>query len=305
MATALPLWSDDLWFWMCYNVFVVVLGYILGPLHFGSDDEIMSRGLQKWEQGNYTSADEEKDGAGDGGEKRETKSAQKKRLNNIHDRADIIASLLTFPLIIYYVCMDFFFTEGRGASEEDRVFGTSYFAVQYCYLYIARQIVSCVFMFTGDCLNVRDVILMTVHHLVSIVAYAGSLGTGRLSYYATFDGVCEITTFHLTFLLYVRTKGVSGAWYAQLNAFCLWAGFIVFRLVLFPCWLYAFYLDCWAGDASTSLCIAEATVAERVFYPAVTILLLAMSAFWFVPISKGFVKTVFPPKEEGETKKTK
>ena len=63
-----------------------------------------------------------------------------------------------------------------------------------------------------------------------------------------------------------------------MNGFCLWAGFIAFRLVLFPRWLYYFYLDCWAGDASTSVCVRDAGLAERVFYPAVTLLLLAMSA---------------------------
>ena len=68
---------------------------------------------------------------------------------------------------------------------------------------------STVFVFTGDQLNARDVFLMCLHHVVSIVAYAGTLTTGRINYYSTWAGVCEITTFHLTILLYVRTKGVS------------------------------------------------------------------------------------------------
>ena len=70
----------------------------------------------------------------------------------------------------------------------------------------------------------------------------------------------------------------------------LWAGFVVFRLVLFPVWLYVFYVDLTVNNAPR---MAEgATWFELCFYPATMTFLLVLSSLWMVPLTKGLIKAL-------------
>ena len=84
---------------------------------------------------------------------------------------------------------------------------------------------------------------MIAHHVLSIVAYSGGLSTGRMLFWGNFDGCCEITLIFLTVLQASKLKGgtfrIAGP-LLLINGICLWLSFLVFRIVLFPVWLYMF-----------------------------------------------------------------
>jgi len=99
-----------------------------------------------------------------------------------------------------------------------------------------------------------------------------------------------------------RTAGWLTANFApllKLNGALLWFTFIVFRLLLFPCWLYLFATD-WSHLLSEEQ-KAKMTWFELVTYPAVTFLLLVLSSMWFASIHKGMMKALVtkdPSKDE-------
>ena len=75
-----------------------------------------------------------------------------------------------------------------------------------------------------------------------------------------------------------------------MSGLLLWAGFVVFRLVLFPVWLYVFYVDLTVNNAPR---MAEgATWFELCFYPATMTFLLVLSSLWMVPLTKGLIKAL-------------
>ena len=84
----------------------------MGPRIFGTDAEISARAARgsKGEQGSYHTVDE------DEGAKKKTV-----KMNNHHDRSDCIASLLCFPLMLYYIFADVLFSGAeRGAGARGR-----------------------------------------------------------------------------------------------------------------------------------------------------------------------------------------
>ena len=132
---------------------------------------------------------------------------------------------------------------------------------------------------------------MTVHHIISSIAYGGGLLTGRLHFWAVFDGCCEVTTIFLSALFLVKTHfppGTHGVVEA-VSGLGLWFAFVVFRLALFPAWLYLWYRDVqehpeFAWDGLLPL--------ERYFYPFVTVTVFVLSCVWMVPITKGILKAL-------------
>jgi len=152
---------------------------------------------------------------------------------------------------------------------------------------MGRQVVSFPAIFMGD-LKLADKILMTVHHVVSIICYGGAIATLRMHWWACLDGCCEVTTIFLNNLLLFRAMDYKGV-FNSLNGVCLWLSFIVFRLVLFSYWLYQFYMDVSNYPDET---IRKTTLFERTVYPCTTILLLLMSTLWFGSITKGMLKAL-------------
>jgi hypothetical protein len=68
------------------------------------------------------------------------------------------------------------------------------------------------------------------------------------------------------------------------NGFLFWASYIPFRLVLFPVWLYWFYLDTHNNE---ELPWEQLSNLEKYAYPFTNVVLLVLSSFWFIKISRG------------------
>lgn len=220
---------------------------------------------------------------------------QKGAESNVHDDADIVGSLPVFAVI---TGLAFYHTLSSGGSVETRWTSTSISSRAFLWLYLVRQLVSFPFVFIGAT-KFSDKVLMTVHHIVSIVAYGNGLLTNRLHWYATLDGCCEITTIFLNVLLAFRAVGYKGV-LNTVNGITLWAAFLIFRLGLFPYWLWCFSVDIARHPGETS---AKVTKFELLFYPATTLLLLAMSIMWFVSLTKGMLKALgmLPARKAGKT----
>lgn len=145
---------------------------------------------------------------------------------------------------------------------------------------------------------------MTGHHLLSIICYGGGLVTTRMHFWACLDGLCEFTTIFLNIVFAFKTlspKDDSKYALAKVGSgVVLWAGFVVFRLVLFPAWLWWFYLDITTNPAQTW---DRVGMIERYFYAGVTVVLLGLSIMWFIPITKGMLKGVRAALGKGPTRK--
>merc|ERR1712113_133219 len=100
-------------------------------------------------------------------------------------------------------------------------------------------------------------------------------------------------------LLLFRAMEYKGV-FNTLNGIILWLSFIVFRLVLFPYWLYQFRMDLKTDPSETA---ARTTLFERTVYPATTIMLFLMSAMWFVSLTKGMLKALGIVKPKSKDKK--
>merc|ERR1711918_64633 len=111
---------------------------------------------------------------------------------------------------------------------------------------------------------------------------------GRMHWYATLDGCCEITTIFLNNLCLFRTLNYKGL-FNSINGISLWATFLIFRLCLFPYWLWQFYADV---SEHPDKSVATVSYFELGFSPATTVLLLAMSTMWFMGITKGMLKAL-------------
>jgi len=215
--------------------------------------------------------------------------------SNRHSDADLIGSIPMFPLICYFAIKH---TYTHSDPAQVRWNETSPAAISFLWAYVMRQVVSFPAVFMGD-LKFADKILMTVHHVASIICYGGGIATLRMHYWACFDGCCEVTTIFLNNLLLFRAMEYKGV-FNTLNGIILWLSFIVFRLVLFPYWLYQFRMDLKTDPSETA---ARTTLFERTVYPATTIMLFLMSAMWFVSLTKGMLKALGIVKPKSKDKK--
>jgi len=215
--------------------------------------------------------------------------------SNRHSDADLIGSIPIFFPLVYFAIKH---TCSHSHPVQTRWTETSPAAISFLWLYVMRQVVSFPGLFLGD-LSLANKILMAVHHVASIICYGGGLATQRMHWYACLDGCCEVTTIFLNMLLLFRAIDYKGV-FNSLNGVALWLSFILFRLVLFPCWLYQFYQDLNNYPGETT---AKTTLFERTCYPATTILLLLMSAQWFVSITKGMLKALGMMKPKLKDKK--
>eukprot|EP00439_Symbiodinium_sp_Y106_P027436 s5793_g3.t1 len=130
-----------------------------------------------------------------------------------------------------------------------------------------------------------------------MAAYVIGLGCGRCHFWGCLDGCCELTTIFLNNLYLLNDVEIDGRrlkeffprWVVAANGIILWLGFIAFRLALFPTWLYMFYKDMEEAPSKSSAVITD---LERYLYPAVNLVLMLLSIAWFVPLTRGMVKSV-------------
>eukprot|EP00928_Gymnodinium_smaydae_P018753 TRINITY_DN17150_c0_g1_i1.p1 TRINITY_DN17150_c0_g1~~TRINITY_DN17150_c0_g1_i1.p1 ORF type:complete len:253 (-),score=28.57 TRINITY_DN17150_c0_g1_i1:68-826(-) len=204
--------------------------------------------------------------------------------SNKHDNADLLGCYPIYPVLAYYAMVH---TLGSSESVASRCFSTSPAAQSFLVLYVVRQIVSFPLVFLGG-LKGRDKVLIALHHVLSIVAFGGALYSKQFHFFATLDGCCEITTVFLNLLMILKAMDRRGPEYAITGAF-LWITFIIFRLVMFPYWLYQFYTDL---GSLTPEQAQSVSLFEKWFYPFTTVVLLVMSLFWFYAITNGLLKAL-------------
>jgi len=211
------------------------------------------------------------------------------------DRVGLSNSMFWFlasPALCYHA---FPATLALGHSAETRWIGVCEHSTSFQRAYIALQIVATVmeFLKTG---SLSSKLPMIAHHILSCLGMSGGLGTGRLHFFACFDGCCEFTTIFVSFLQMSRMEGSGidrwtlqkglGKLSFQLNGVLLWLSFVLFRLVLFSVWLGLFAWDLLQPEFP-SLIWEKLTRIELTFYPFITLFLLGLSAQWFAKIHKG------------------
>jgi hypothetical protein len=218
---------------------------------------------------------------------------------NPHTRADLISSTPVFVLLAYYAIANTL--ELRG-SVADRWAGVTEAGTSFFVLYIVRQTFSFPFVFLSG-LGARDKALMTVHHLLSICAYATMLVTQRMHFYGTLLGMSEISTCFLNAMLILKGLQREASALFVLNGLCLWVTYLVFRMALFPGCLWLFAGDARSDPAGT---IDRLTAGEKWGYLGSAVVLLAMSTKWFIGVTKGMLKVLLKtrklPKQQKQQK---
>lgn len=213
------------------------------------------------------------------------------------EAADLIVSVPLFPLLCVLALRgtyDLFMADTVAARWEGTTSCTYWFQVIYVTRMVLHLPLQCVTMAGKP----QMLLQMTLHHVLSVICFGGGLFTGRLHFWAVFDGCCEVTTVFLNMLFAVKQlvpKDVSGVGaVTAVIGLSLWSSFVAFRLVLFPTWLWMFYCDVTAYPAETW---DRSSAIERYLYPIVTVFLLGLSIVWFVPITKGMLKAIRGPKK--------
>ena len=216
----------------------------------------------------------------------------------LRHRADCSDRLVTPPFMGVVAYLAFrgtmeLWTPGA-AGVEDRWFGATWATKWFQLLYVARMMLHLPFQ-TYLLYKDKKVLLvqMTFHHVLSALCYGGGLVTGRMHWYAAADGLCEVTSVFLDMLMTIKFHtDPNGAVHQVLGpvvGFGLWLTFLIFRLCLFPAWLYMFYQDVNEFPAQTW---AKVTFVERYVYAFTTAMLLLLSSIWMVQINAGLMKAL-------------
>ena len=191
-------------------------------------------------------------------------------------------------------------------SHESRWMGVTWSSTFFQTVYVSHNIVNTI-IDLREHRPFHQKIPMLLHHLTSILAYGGGLTTGRMHFWACLDGLCEFTNINLCVLLLCNTKEggagdaikrTIGDSLSLLNGLLLWIGFLVFRMILFPMWLYWFWLDAKAMYYRSPESESHPLVPggerfswiELGCYPVITMFLFLLSLLWFVQITKGALK---------------
>ncbi len=176
-----------------------------------------------------------------------------------------------------------------GGSLADRWRGTSWSSHAMLQLYLAGMAGQTAVLWRGSsALSYK--LMMTLHHVVSMFCFGYGLATGRMHFFGALDALCEVTTVFLN-NVFLFKEHPAGAAADVANGLLLWLSFLVFRLALFPYWIYLWRTDI-AADPERTWAASDAV--ERYFYPATTLLLLGLSALWFGKITTGLLHKVFP-----------
>jgi len=206
--------------------------------------------------------------------------------------ADSIASLALYPMLMWAAF--------QGALElrhdvESRWRGTTAASYLFQVLYVTRCVLHIGVLFMQR-MSSRDLWLMLLHHTLSIASFGGALVTRNCHYWACLDGCCEVTNIFLNNVWIFKEVTIRGLRLQELlprlyiiNGVFLWVSYLVFRLLLFPYWLYT-----WHSDVTLAADLTWDRISnyERYFYCSVTVFLLVLSTVWFIPITSGLVKAV-------------
>eukprot|EP01062_Namystynia_karyoxenos_P060606 TRINITY_DN52277_c0_g1_i1.p1 TRINITY_DN52277_c0_g1~~TRINITY_DN52277_c0_g1_i1.p1 ORF type:complete len:294 (+),score=73.40 TRINITY_DN52277_c0_g1_i1:80-961(+) len=206
--------------------------------------------------------------------------------------ADLFVCLFIHPIMVYTCYLG---VTDLGGSVAQRWHGRTTESQFFQLLYLTRSVLHC-FVQLRQQLSTSHLALMTLHHVISAVCYAGGLTLGTMHYFACLDGMCEISSVFLDVLYALklvklrgkRLQDVVPGWVTAVNGVCLWVSWMIFRLVLFPFWLWTWWTD--VSESTEQTWDVANTNVERYLYPLVTAVLLGLSIHWFIPITKGVLK---------------
>lgn len=222
--------------------------------------------------------------------------------------ADAIASIVLYPtLVILAVTASL----SLNSSVESRFSHVSEMSHTFMVLLPTRCVLHIPVTFMQRS-SLRDKVLISFHHGLCILALGYACLSCRVHYYATFGSWCEVTNIFLNNVWLFKEVTIGGKTLREhvpntvyiINGFLLWLSYLLTRLVLFPYWLYQWYRDV---SRFPALSLERMTRLEHYIYPVTIVILLILSIFWFMPITKGFLKATkgTPSKvEKGERLKT-
>jgi len=219
-----------------------------------------------------------------------SKGATKPAPKCMFGRTDVYFSALYYPLLTWLSFSSMWTYGVGGGSVHERwhtVLSTSYwFAVLYVGGNLAHVPVT---LLKDQTLTYK--VQMLAHHALSIVCFIRAAYVGVGHYFVCLDGCCELCTWLLNNVFLMKELGLDKIQpLFALNGFLLWLSYIVFRLVLFPAWLYVYFTDTMSHPHTT---LAFLTPVEQVLFPLTNVVLLVLSTVWFIPISRGFYKACF------------
>lgn len=171
------------------------------------------------------------------------------------------------------------------ATQKDRLTATHWAGWQFYALYCCHAVVHSLLTLAKPDFGLGYKAAILVHHAVSLLAYA-SFVDGRGHFWGLSLGLCEVTGIFLN-AIYLLDKGSRAA---AANSLALWTSWVVFRLALIPAWLAL-----WWHDSAVTRSEPRDTLFGRTnwTHPVAAAVLLALSAFWFRSIHRGFLRTFF------------
>eukprot|EP00939_MAST-03C_sp_MAST-3C-sp1_P002716 g2716.t1 len=140
----------------------------------------------------------------------------------------------------------------------------------------------------------KDTLLLLFHHVISGGCFGMGLYFGHMHFFATFGSCCEVSTIFLNFFYMMKNTSWKGGSAWTINGICLWGSFLVFRMILFPTYLWIMFRDYRENPART---FGSRTWLETVLYPVCSSFIYGLSIMWFVPLTKGLLKTMRPKRK--------
>lgn len=137
-----------------------------------------------------------------------------------------------------------------------------------------------------------------LHHVLILGNYLPTLVTGHLCHWAYWDGTVEFTNVFLCYVYIARILECRNNIFFPIMGGLLLISFIVIRIVGMSWWLYQWAVD---YNESYEYFSRNKSIAKYTAFPT-TFFLLSLSAYWLIPITKGFLKAigVIKPKPKSE-----
>ena len=214
---------------------------------------------------------------------------QNPKWTEILEATDILFSLPFYVIIFALAAFSAYELCGKMSTRESGITKSSYL---FLMLYVTRMSTHSItqWIVLADKPTLR--LQMTAHHLLSTVCFLVVLNSTKRHFYASFAGCCEFSTIFLNIILAlkwftspVQKRKASHIALTKATSVMLWMGFLCFRIILFPMWMYMYYIDIiqmWQ----------DATYFEMYIYPSVGSLIFVLSCIWFVPISQGTFRSL-------------
>merc|ERR1711968_191521 len=157
---------------------------------------------------------------------------------------DIVFFVPYIPVLLYFIFCGL--VEVDSSTLDGRFFSTGPDSYAFFRLYCAQTLWHCVLVMYKKATNSHKAVLL-VHHTLSIACYLpAALGDDKFHYWGLLDSVCEVTNLFLNTVVLLKFKamGVQEVSFVHAaNGALLFVSWIVFRLVVFPFWLWSMYHD--------------------------------------------------------------